>query len=148
MVRWLEQVDVYYCECMFGFCFKQKTAYEMRISDWSSDVCSSDLMRAAPLAVFAALAAVITVNGLDILLIYARFIASFYVGLGILWLILGMVAFLLIGRRRWTLAKHMRAPAMLAFSTASSAAAYPRTPAGHGEFWGEIGRECGGGRGG
>src|SRR3546814_20882484 len=27
----------------FVFCFKQKTAYEMRISDWSSDVCSSDL---------------------------------------------------------------------------------------------------------
>src|SRR3546814_14197770 len=27
----------------FGFFFKQKTAYEMRISDWSSDVCSSDL---------------------------------------------------------------------------------------------------------
>src|SRR3546814_3093680 len=31
---------------MIGFCFfKQKTAYEMRISDWSSDVCSSDLRR-------------------------------------------------------------------------------------------------------
>src|SRR3546814_6972286 len=30
---------------MFLFCFKQKTAYEMRISDWSSDVCSSDLRR-------------------------------------------------------------------------------------------------------
>src|SRR3546814_2646779 len=29
---------------MFFFCFKQKTAYEMRISDWSSDVCSSDLL--------------------------------------------------------------------------------------------------------
>src|SRR3546814_10885432 len=29
------------------FFFKQKTAYEMRISDWSSDVCSSDLVRAA-----------------------------------------------------------------------------------------------------
>src|SRR3546814_1034739 len=29
---------------MFGFFFKQKTAYEMRISDWSSDVCSSDLV--------------------------------------------------------------------------------------------------------
>src|SRR3546814_4882402 len=28
----------------FLFFFKQKTAYEMRISDWSSDVCSSDLM--------------------------------------------------------------------------------------------------------
>src|SRR3546814_4185009 len=32
--------------CVFVFCFfKQKTAYEMRISDWSSDVCSSDLVR-------------------------------------------------------------------------------------------------------
>src|SRR3546814_19348872 len=29
---------------VFFFCFKQKTAYEMRISDWSSDVCSSDLI--------------------------------------------------------------------------------------------------------
>src|SRR3546814_7046476 len=35
-------VDV--CFVMFLFFFKQKTAYEMRISDWSSDVCSSDLM--------------------------------------------------------------------------------------------------------
>src|SRR3546814_6305688 len=32
---------------MFFFFFKQKTAYEMRISDWSSDVCSSDLPLAA-----------------------------------------------------------------------------------------------------
>src|SRR3546814_5109324 len=31
--------------CVFFFFFKQKTAYEMRISDWSSDVCSSDLDR-------------------------------------------------------------------------------------------------------
>src|SRR3546814_5957662 len=31
------------------FVFKQKTAYEMRISDWSSDVCSSDLMEVAKL---------------------------------------------------------------------------------------------------
>src|SRR3546814_9698362 len=31
------------CNCCFVFFFKQKTAYEMRISDWSSDVCSSDL---------------------------------------------------------------------------------------------------------
>src|SRR3546814_15187720 len=32
---------------LFVFFFKQKTAYEMRISDWSSDVCSSDLLDAA-----------------------------------------------------------------------------------------------------
>src|SRR3546814_9777076 len=30
--------------CLICFFFKQKTAYEMRISDWSSDVCSSDLI--------------------------------------------------------------------------------------------------------
>src|SRR3546814_2556238 len=37
---------VLYIGCVFFF-FKQKTAYEMRISDWSSDVCSSDLVRLA-----------------------------------------------------------------------------------------------------
>src|SRR3546814_4276927 len=37
------------CVCWFVFFFfKQKTAYEMRISDWSSDVCSSDLDPAGP----------------------------------------------------------------------------------------------------
>src|SRR3546814_3339085 len=34
------------CLYVFFFFFKQKTAYEMRISDWSSDVCSSDLVGA------------------------------------------------------------------------------------------------------
>src|SRR3546814_3804667 len=39
-------VDSLFC-FLFFFFFKQKTAYEMRISDWSSDVCSSDLERLA-----------------------------------------------------------------------------------------------------
>src|SRR3546814_6454553 len=41
-------VSVFVCLVAFAvifFFFKQKTAYEMRISDWSSDVCSSDLLR-------------------------------------------------------------------------------------------------------
>src|SRR3546814_1887349 len=40
-------IFVYSCVfniCFLFFFFKQKTAYEMRISDWSSDVCSSDLL--------------------------------------------------------------------------------------------------------
>src|SRR3546814_4296689 len=37
---------------IFFFFFKQKTAYEMRISDWSSDVCSSDLRRFVARPVF------------------------------------------------------------------------------------------------
>src|SRR3546814_3915857 len=36
-------MDVFSLVCSSVFFFKQKTAYEMRISDWSSDVCSSDL---------------------------------------------------------------------------------------------------------
>src|SRR3546814_8278911 len=35
-------IHIYFLSCLFFF--KQKTAYEMRISDWSSDVCSSDLV--------------------------------------------------------------------------------------------------------
>src|SRR3546814_10119117 len=41
-------MHVSFCiECLVFFFFKQKTAYEMRISDWSSDVCSSDLIGVA-----------------------------------------------------------------------------------------------------
>src|SRR3546814_7635528 len=43
-----------YCFVWFFFFFKQKTAYEMRISDWSSDVCSSDLREAGALHRFRA----------------------------------------------------------------------------------------------
>src|SRR3546814_9205283 len=45
-VLYCDRVSLYYCcylLCVLVFFFKQKTAYEMRISDWSSDVCSSDL---------------------------------------------------------------------------------------------------------
>src|SRR3546814_3471460 len=35
---------IFLCSVIIVFFFKQKTAYEMRISDWSSDVCSSDLL--------------------------------------------------------------------------------------------------------
>src|SRR3546814_8456506 len=45
-----------YCVCsLFIFFFKQKTAYEMRISDWSSDVCSSDLLGRKHSAILSAL---------------------------------------------------------------------------------------------
>src|SRR3546814_2672609 len=39
----LWHVEIYVLYVLVFFFFKQKTAYEMRISDWSSDVCSSDL---------------------------------------------------------------------------------------------------------
>src|SRR3546814_19409302 len=39
-----------YLLCLFVFFFKQKTPYDMRISDWSSDVCSADLARISDIA--------------------------------------------------------------------------------------------------
>src|SRR3546814_10041077 len=45
MIMFSVLVEVDLCICFFFF--KQKTAYEMRISDWSSDVCSSDLVEIA-----------------------------------------------------------------------------------------------------
>src|SRR3546814_7073084 len=44
-------MDIMIVDFVIVFFFKQKTAYEMRISDWSSDVCSSDLLAAGRLVV-------------------------------------------------------------------------------------------------
>jgi Na+/H+-dicarboxylate symporter len=85
------------------------------------------VMRMSPLAVFAAMAKVIAVNGLSILGTFAWFIGTFYFGLAVLWLVLFLAAFLVIGPRAGTLIRYIREPILLAFSTASSEAAYPRT---------------------
>jgi len=85
------------------------------------------VMRVSPFAVFAAMTKVVTINGLGVLLTFAKFIGSFYLGLAVLWLVLGLAAFVVIGRRAGTLIRYIREPILLAFSTASSEAAYPRT---------------------
>ncbi len=85
------------------------------------------VMRFSPFAVFAAMAKVIAIQGIGVIGTFLTFIASFYFGLLVLWLILGLAAFLLVGRRAGTLIRYIREPILLAFSTASSEAAYPRT---------------------
>jgi Na+/H+-dicarboxylate symporter len=85
------------------------------------------VMALAPFAVFAAVAGAIAENGPDIILTFGRFIGSFYLGLFILWLFLFAVAFAAVGKRVTHLARYVRDPLVLAFSTASSEAAYPRT---------------------
>ncbi|MFT3726909.1 MAG: dicarboxylate/amino acid:cation symporter [Terricaulis sp.] len=85
------------------------------------------VMNLAPLAVFAAVAATVTENGLDILVTYGKFIGSFYLALAILWTVLIFAGFAIVGPRILRLMNMVRDPAVLAFSTASSEAAYPRT---------------------
>ncbi len=85
------------------------------------------VMRVAPLAVFAAITATIAVNGLGIIVTLGLFVGSFYIGLAMLWMVLFGAAYVFIGRRAGTLLRYIREPILLAFSTASSEAAYPRT---------------------
>ena len=85
------------------------------------------VMRFAPVAVFAAVSATIAVRGPAILGTYGYFMGSFYTGLVILWLLLLGACFLVVGSRTRLLIRYIRDPIVLAFSTASSEAAFPRT---------------------
>jgi Na+/H+-dicarboxylate symporter len=85
------------------------------------------VMRFAPLAVFTAVAGAIAERGPHIIATFGAFVGSFYVGLIVLWALLIGVCFLIVGPRTRHLVRYIRDPVVLAFSTASSEAAYPRT---------------------
>lgn len=84
------------------------------------------VMRVAPLAVFAAIAHAVAVQGPAVLLTFGRFVGSFYLSLLLLWVVLVAAGFAVLGGRTRRLVALIRDPALLAFSTASSEAAYPR----------------------
>ncbi len=85
------------------------------------------VMKTAPLAIFAALAATVATQGLSVLADYAKFVLGFYASLGVLWALLSAALILIVGKRAIDLLRGIRQPALLAFATASSEAAYPRT---------------------
>ena len=85
------------------------------------------VMLFAPFAIFAALASTVATQGLMVLLSYAKFVGGFYLSLGVLWGLLLVAAVAVIGARGIGLFSAVREPVLLAFSTASSEAAYPRT---------------------
>lgn len=85
------------------------------------------VMNFAPLAVFAAIGAMVAKEGLGILATYGTFMSQFYLALGTLWLVLILLGSLFIGRRILVLLGLIREPILLAFSTASSESAYPKT---------------------
>ena len=85
------------------------------------------VMRFAPFAVFTAVTSAIAEQGPEILFTFGKFVGSFYLGLVLLWGLLIGVCFVMVGRRSKLLVRYIRDPLVLAFSTASSEAAYPRT---------------------
>src|SRR3984957_18579036 len=84
------------------------------------------VMYFAPMAAMAAISAVMAVKGPELLMTYGKFILSFYAAILGLWLILLLAASLFIGRRVIDLALNVKDMILLAFSTASSEAAFPR----------------------
>jgi len=85
------------------------------------------VMWVAPVAVFAAVAATVTAEGLGILATYGKFIGGYYIALVVLWALLVALGAFVIGPRVRSLLSMVREPLLLAFSTASSEAAYPKT---------------------
>jgi Na+/H+-dicarboxylate symporter len=85
------------------------------------------VMNLAPFAVFAAVCAIIAKSGLGVLKTYGVFMGEFYIGIVLLWIVLTFIGFLFLGPRVLRLLAELREPTLLAFSTASSEAAFPKT---------------------
>ena len=88
---------------------------------------TSYVMNLAPIAVFAAVSGIIAAKGLGVLVTYGKFMGQFYFAIALLWAILIALGFMFLGPRIMRLLKEIREPVLLAFSTASSEAAYPKT---------------------
>lgn len=84
------------------------------------------VMKLAPIAVFGAITVVVAKQGLGILSTYAVFIGEFYSSLLILWLVIILVGFVILKTRVFTLVNSIKDAMLIAFSTSTSEAAYPR----------------------
>jgi len=85
------------------------------------------VMRFAPVAVFAAVSSALAEQGPGILVTFGKFMGGFYLSMLTLWALLFGLCFLIAGGRSRLLFRYIREPILLAFSTASSEAAFPRT---------------------
>jgi Na+/H+-dicarboxylate symporter len=84
------------------------------------------VMNFAPIGVFGALASVIAKNGLGIFSFYIKYFLYFLVGIGVLWFILIGIGFIILKKRMPSLLKVISNPLIIAFSTTSSEAVFPK----------------------
>ncbi|AIR62768.1 C4-dicarboxylate ABC transporter [Cedecea neteri] len=85
------------------------------------------VMYVAPLAIFAAISSVIATQGLGILLNYASFIGGYYVAIVLTCIVLISVGYMVLKRDVFRLLAMLKDPVLVAFTTSSSEAAYPKT---------------------
>ena len=84
------------------------------------------VMNFAPLGVFGAISAAIAVNGLGIFEFYLKYFAYFLIGIALLWIILLGVGYVVLGKRLRELLRRISQPLLIAFSTTSSEAVFPK----------------------
>lgn len=84
------------------------------------------VMWTAPLGVLGAIAGVVALNGLSIFLVYGKYLLAFAGGLIALWIVLIFVGYLFLGKDVWRLLKAIKEPLLIAFSTTSSEAVFPK----------------------
>ncbi|HEY0065999.1 MAG TPA: dicarboxylate/amino acid:cation symporter [Flavisolibacter sp.] len=84
------------------------------------------VMNFAPIGVFGAIAAVVAAKGLGIFNFYLKYFAFFLIGIALLWVILLTVGFLILGGRMKELLRRIGSPLLIAFSTTSSEAVFPK----------------------
>lgn len=84
------------------------------------------VMKFAPLGVFGAIAATIATKGFEIFIFYGKYFFSFLGGIAVLWIVLLTVGYLILGKRMAQLMKRISQPMVIAFSTTSSEAVFPK----------------------
>ena len=86
----------------------------------------SYIMWVAPIGVFGAVAGAVAIYGFGIWKLYANYLAAFAFGIFMLWVLLLAVGYLILGNRLWALLKRLASPLLVAFSTTSSEAVFPK----------------------
>lgn len=84
------------------------------------------IMWVAPLAVFGTISAAVAVHGFSVFALYAHFLIAFLIGIVTLWIVLISVGYLVLGKRVFELLKTIKNPLLIAFSTTSSEAVFPK----------------------
>lgn len=84
------------------------------------------IMWVAPIAVFGTITAAVSSHGLSVFKLYANFLAAFAVGMISLWIILIFVGYIILGKKVFSLIKTIKSPLLIAFSTTSSEAVFPK----------------------
>ena len=86
----------------------------------------SYIMLAAPLGVFGTMAGTVALHGFDIWKMYSLYLGGFVLGILALWAVLLLVGYRILGNRLFVLLKRLASPLLIAFSTTSSEAVFPK----------------------